>query len=121
MIDFVQHVVKERVVSLSFTEIRSDELGELPAGWEKRVHADGRIFYIDHNTRRTQWEDPRFENRNIAGPAVPYSRDYKCKYEYLRSHLPKSPTNIKCEITVRRIQLFEDSYRYHFFSNNSCS
>ncbi|MCP9258022.1 E3 ubiquitin-protein ligase NEDD4 [Dirofilaria immitis] len=76
-------------------EMRSDELGELPAGWEKRVHADGRIFYIDHNTRRTQWEDPRFENTNIAGPAVPYSRDYKCKYEYLRSHLPKSPTNIK--------------------------
>ncbi|KAM3720357.1 E3 ubiquitin-protein ligase NEDD4-like [Dirofilaria immitis] len=92
-------------------EMRSDELGELPAGWEKRVHADGRIFYIDHNTRRTQWEDPRFENTNIAGPAVPYSRDYKCKYEYLRSHLPKSPTNIKCEIIVRRIQLFEDSYR----------
>ncbi|VDO13854.1 unnamed protein product, partial [Brugia timori] len=29
----------------------------------------------------------------------------------MRSHLPKSPTNIKCEITVRRIQLFEDSYR----------
>uniref|UniRef100_A0A915Q3I1 E3 ubiquitin-protein ligase n=1 Tax=Setaria digitata TaxID=48799 RepID=A0A915Q3I1_9BILA len=92
-------------------EVRIDELGELPAGWEKRVHTDGRIFYIDHNTRRTQWEDPRFENTNIAGPAVPYSRDYKCKYEYLRSHLPKSPTNIKCEITVRRIQLFEDSYR----------
>ncbi|VBB29928.1 unnamed protein product [Acanthocheilonema viteae] len=92
-------------------EVRSDELGELPAGWEKRFHADGRIFYIDHNTRRTQWEDPRFDNTNIAGPAVPYSRDYKCKYEYLRSHLPKSPTNIKCEITVRRIQLFEDSYR----------
>ncbi|CAG9534504.1 unnamed protein product [Cercopithifilaria johnstoni] len=92
-------------------EVRSDELGELPAGWEKRFHADGRIFYIDHNTRRTQWEDPRFDNTNIAGPAVPYSRDYKCKYEYLRSHLPKSPSNIKCEITVRRIQLFEDSYR----------
>uniref|UniRef100_A0A1I7VXV9 E3 ubiquitin-protein ligase n=1 Tax=Loa loa TaxID=7209 RepID=A0A1I7VXV9_LOALO len=92
-------------------EVRTDELGELPAGWEKRIHADGRIFYIDHNTRRTQWEDPRFENTNIAGPAVPYSRDYKCKYEYLRSHLPKPPTNIKCEIIVRRIQLFEDSYR----------
>lgn len=103
-------------MNLSIIEVRSDELGELPAGWEKRVHADGRMFYIDHNTRQTQWEDPRFENTNIAGPAVPYSRDYKCKYEYLRSHLPKSPTNIKCEITVRRIQLFEDSYRCHFSS-----
>uniref|UniRef100_A0A183ESF4 HECT-type E3 ubiquitin transferase n=1 Tax=Gongylonema pulchrum TaxID=637853 RepID=A0A183ESF4_9BILA len=85
-------------------------LGELPAGWERRVHTDGRVFYIDHNNRRTQWEDPRFET-SIAGPAVPYSRDYKCKYEYLRSHLPKPPPNVKCELTVRRNQLFEDSYR----------
>lgn len=91
-------------------EVRSDELGELPAGWEQRVHTDGRIFFIDHNTRRTQWEDPRFET-SIAGPAVPYSRDYKCKYEYLRSHLPKPPANMKCEISVRRNHLFEDSYR----------
>ncbi|KAL3998524.1 HECT-domain (ubiquitin-transferase) family protein [Acanthocheilonema viteae] len=108
---FIDHIHKTTTWIDPRDEVRSDELGELPAGWEKRFHADGRIFYIDHNTRRTQWEDPRFDNTNIAGPAVPYSRDYKCKYEYLRSHLPKSPTNIKCEITVRRIQLFEDSYR----------
>lgn len=56
-----------------------DEIGALPPGWEQRVHVDGRVFFIDHNRRRTQWEDPRFENENIAGPAVPYSRDYKRK------------------------------------------
>lgn len=28
-----------------------DELGPLPEGWEERVHSDGRIFFIDHNTR----------------------------------------------------------------------
>ncbi|VDN02159.1 unnamed protein product [Thelazia callipaeda] len=92
-------------------EIVRDELGDLPAGWEQRVHTDGRVFYIDHNTRRTQWEDPRFENTNFAGPAVPYSRDYKCKYEYLRSNLPKASVSTKCEITVRRHRLFEDSFR----------
>ncbi|VDM40818.1 unnamed protein product [Toxocara canis] len=89
----------------------SDELGELPSGWEERVHTDGRVFFIDHNTRRTQWEDPRFENASIAGPAVPYSRDYKCKYEYLRLHLPKPSGNTKCELSVRRTHVFEDSYR----------
>lgn len=26
-----------------------DDLGPLPEGWEERVHADGRIFYIDHS------------------------------------------------------------------------
>lgn len=28
-----------------------DDLGPLPEGWEERVHSDGRIFFIDHNTR----------------------------------------------------------------------
>lgn len=66
------------------------------------------------DTRTTQWEDPRMSNPQIAGPvstiyeyvclyikvkstliiisllqAVPYSRDYKRKYEYLKSQLRK--------------------------------
>lgn len=31
----------------------------LPSGWEEAVDLDGRIFYIDHNNRRTSWLDPR--------------------------------------------------------------
>lgn len=27
-----------------------DELGQLPEGWEERLHSDGRIFFIDHST-----------------------------------------------------------------------
>ena len=54
-----------------------DRLCPLPDGWEERVHEDGRVFYIDHNTRTTQWEDPRICNPKIAGNPVPYSRDYK--------------------------------------------
>ena len=30
----------------------------LPKGWEARRDAKGRIFYVDHNNRRTQWETP---------------------------------------------------------------
>ncbi|CAI5440336.1 unnamed protein product [Caenorhabditis angaria] len=89
-----------------------DEIGALPAGWEQRFHVDGRVFFIDHNRRRTQWEDPRFENESIAGPAVPYSRDYKRKVEYLRSRLPKpNSSSGKCDMIVHRDTLFEDSYR----------
>ncbi|KAK9308352.1 hypothetical protein QLX08_001765 [Tetragonisca angustula] len=89
-----------------------DQLGPLPEGWEERVHTDGRIFFIDHNTRTTQWEDPRMSNPQIAGPAVPYSRDYKRKYEYLKSQLRK-PSNVpnKFEIKVGRNNILEDSYR----------
>ena len=78
-----------------------DDLGPLPEGWEERVHTDGRIFFIDHNTRQTQWEDPRISNPTIAGPAIPYNRDYKRKYEYLKQQL-KKPNNVpnKFEIKV---------------------
>ncbi|XP_063306154.1 protein WWC3 isoform X2 [Pelobates fuscus] len=31
----------------------------LPAGWEEARDYDGRLFYIDHNTRQTSWIDPR--------------------------------------------------------------
>ncbi|MBN3303074.1 WWC3 protein, partial [Amia calva] len=31
----------------------------LPAGWEQARDYDGRVFYIDHNTRQTSWIDPR--------------------------------------------------------------
>lgn len=97
-----------------------DDLGPLPDGWEERVHTDGRIFFIDHTARITQWEDPRFNNPNVAGPAVPYSRDYKRKYEYLKSKLPKPPGNIpnKFELKISRGRILEDSYR--ILSNVTC-
>ena len=31
----------------------------LPAGWEEARDFDGRVFFIDHNTRQTSWIDPR--------------------------------------------------------------
>ncbi|XP_052008001.1 E3 ubiquitin-protein ligase NEDD4-like isoform X2 [Xyrauchen texanus] len=88
------------------------DLGPLPPGWEERVHSDGRIFYINHNTKKTQWEDPRLQNSAITGPAVPYSRDYKQKYEYFHKKL-KKPADIpnRFELNVRRNAVLEDSYR----------
>ncbi|XP_030044921.1 E3 ubiquitin-protein ligase NEDD4 isoform X2 [Microcaecilia unicolor] len=88
------------------------DLGPLPPGWEERIHTDGRVFYIDHNTKRTQWEDPRLQTVAITGPAVPYSRDYKRKYEYFRKKL-KRMTDIpnRFEMKLRRNAILEDSYR----------
>jgi len=31
----------------------------LPAGWEESKAADGKTYYIDHNTKKTSWIDPR--------------------------------------------------------------
>ena len=30
----------------------------LPQGWEERTDANGRVYYVDHTTRRTQWSRP---------------------------------------------------------------
>ena len=31
----------------------------LPEGWEKRIHSDGRTYFVDHRNRTTTWVDPR--------------------------------------------------------------
>uniref|UniRef100_A0A8C3AR02 E3 ubiquitin-protein ligase n=1 Tax=Cyclopterus lumpus TaxID=8103 RepID=A0A8C3AR02_CYCLU len=36
-----------------------DPLGPLPHGWEKRTDSTGRVYFVHHPTRATQWEDPR--------------------------------------------------------------
>ncbi|EDL84129.1 neural precursor cell expressed, developmentally down-regulated gene 4A, isoform CRA_d [Rattus norvegicus] len=94
------------------TPVDSNDLGPLPPGWEERTHTDGRVFFINHNIKKTQWEDPRMQNVAITGPAVPYSRDYKRKYEFFRRKLKKQ-TDIpnKFEMKLRRANILEDSYR----------
>lgn len=37
----------------------------LPDGWEEARDYDGKVFYIDHNTKQTSWIDPR--DRWLAG------------------------------------------------------
>uniref|UniRef100_A0A8C7L5A0 E3 ubiquitin-protein ligase n=1 Tax=Oncorhynchus kisutch TaxID=8019 RepID=A0A8C7L5A0_ONCKI len=36
-----------------------DPLGPLPHGWEKRTDTNGRVYFVHHTSRMTQWEDPR--------------------------------------------------------------
>ncbi|XP_028935598.1 E3 ubiquitin-protein ligase Itchy homolog isoform X2 [Ornithorhynchus anatinus] len=40
-----------------------DPLGPLPTGWEKRTDSNGRLYFVNHNTRVTQWEDPRSQGQ----------------------------------------------------------
>lgn len=37
----------------------NDPLGPLPEGWEKRADSNGRVYFVNHKNRTTQWEDPR--------------------------------------------------------------
>ncbi|XP_074933988.1 E3 ubiquitin-protein ligase NEDD4-like isoform X8 [Phalacrocorax aristotelis] len=96
----------------SKASLNPNDLGPLPPGWEERIHLDGRTFYIDHNNKITQWEDPRLQNPAITGPAVPYSREFKQKYDYFRKKL-KKPADIpnRFEMKLHRNNIFEESYR----------
>lgn len=42
-----------------------DSLGPLPTGWEQRKTTSGRIYYVDHNNRTTQFTDPRLNDHII--------------------------------------------------------
>uniref|UniRef100_A0A8C3AXN3 HECT-type E3 ubiquitin transferase n=1 Tax=Cyclopterus lumpus TaxID=8103 RepID=A0A8C3AXN3_CYCLU len=100
----------------TLTTHATHDSGSLPAGWEVRSAPSGRPFFINHNTKtttwNTQWDDPRLQNSAITGPAVPYSRDYKQKYDYFRKKL-KKPADIpnRFELKLRRNAVLEDSYR----------
>ena len=46
-----------------------DALGKLPPNWEKGVTADGKVYFIDHMSETTTWDDPRLRS-SAAGTAI---------------------------------------------------
>lgn len=54
-------------------EQEEDSLGPLPASWEKRVQPDGRVYFVNHKNRTTQWEDPRTQGQEVGAdePSLP--------------------------------------------------
>lgn len=41
----------------------NEQLGDLPGNWEMRVHSNGQVYFVDHNTHTTTW-DGTFHNPN---------------------------------------------------------
>ncbi|KAJ7381491.1 WW domain containing E3 ubiquitin protein ligase 1 [Desmophyllum pertusum] len=56
----------------------TDPLGPLPAAWEKRVETNGRVYFVNHNTRATQWEDPR--TQVMVGSDTPLPSGWEMRY-----------------------------------------
>lgn len=48
-----------------------DALGPLPKDWEKRVQPDGRVYFVNHRNRTTQWEDPRTQGQEVGADEPP--------------------------------------------------
>ncbi|KAG2469598.1 WWP2 ligase, partial [Polypterus senegalus] len=58
-------------------------LDALPQGWEQRVLPNGRVYYVDHNTRTTTWERP-LPPGMIQEPPLPPGWEMKYTNEGVR-------------------------------------
>ena len=96
--------------STSIQQMRNiSQLGLLPAGWDMRLTPTGRMYFIDHNTKTTTWDDPRLPSP-LDPNAPQYKRDFRRKLIYFRSQPGMRAQPGICEIKVRRNHIFEDSY-----------
>uniref|UniRef100_A0A2K6E5N7 E3 ubiquitin-protein ligase n=4 Tax=Cercopithecinae TaxID=9528 RepID=A0A2K6E5N7_MACNE len=78
----MQHFSQRFLYQSSSASTDHDPLGPLPPGWEKRQD-NGRVYYVNHNTRTTQWEDPRTQGM-IQEPALPPGWEMKYTSEGVR-------------------------------------
>jgi hypothetical protein len=85
------------------------QLGPLPSGWEMRLTNTARVYFVDHNTKTTTWDDPRLPS-SLDQNVPQYKRDFRRKLIYFRSQPALRPTPGQCHIKVRRDHIFEDSY-----------
>ena len=60
------------------------QLGPLPSGWEMRLTSTARVYFVDHNTKTTTWDDPRLPS-TLDSNVPQYKRDFRRKLIYFRS------------------------------------
>ncbi|EPX73840.1 HECT-type ubiquitin-protein ligase E3 Pub1 [Schizosaccharomyces octosporus yFS286] len=85
------------------------QLGPLPSGWEMRLTNTARVYFVDHNTKTTTWDDPRLPS-SLDQNVPQYKRDFRRKLIYFLSQPALHPLPGQCHIKVRRTSIFEDSY-----------
>ena len=85
------------------------QLGPLPSGWEMRLTSTARVYFVDHNTKTTTWDDPRLPS-TLDVNVPQYKRDFRRKLIYFRSQPAMRAQPGNCQIKIRRNHIFEDSY-----------
>ncbi|KAG0277287.1 hypothetical protein BGZ96_002924 [Linnemannia gamsii] len=85
------------------------QLGALPSGWEMRLTNTARVYFVDHNTKTTTWDDPRLPS-SLDQSVPQYKRDFRRKLIYFRSQPALRPVPGQCHMKVRRSHIFEDAY-----------
>ncbi|KAB8303078.1 hypothetical protein EYC80_004531 [Monilinia laxa] len=85
------------------------QLGPLPSGWEMRLTNTARVYFVDHNTKTTTWDDPRLPS-SLDQNVPQYKRDFRRKLIYFRSQPALRILSGQCHVKIRRSHIFEDSY-----------
>ncbi|OTF81042.1 NEDD4-like protein E3 ubiquitin-protein ligase WWP1-like protein [Euroglyphus maynei] len=58
-----------------------DDAQLLPEGWEKRIDPSGRVYFVNHKNKTTQWEDPRTQGKEAPNLAdIPLPQGWEIKY-----------------------------------------
>lgn len=95
--------------SNGFQQQPVSQLGPLPSGWEMRLTNTARVYFVDHNTKTTTWDDPRLPS-SLDQNVPQYKRDFRRKLIYFRSQPAMRILSGQCHIKVRRSHIFEDSF-----------
>ncbi|XP_015230450.1 PREDICTED: NEDD4-like E3 ubiquitin-protein ligase WWP1 [Cyprinodon variegatus] len=95
--------------SASMMSAENDPLGPLPPAWERRVDSNDRVYFVNHSTKTTQWEDPR--TQGTKGPQIAYERSFRWKLAHFRYLCQSNALPSHVKINVSRQALFEDSFQ----------
>ncbi|CAF4464437.1 unnamed protein product, partial [Rotaria sp. Silwood2] len=89
----------------------------LPQGFEMRYTKEGQVYFVDHNTKTTTFRDPRYglmpsilESNATAAPN--YRRSFSNKIRQFRYLCTTNATPGQLKLTIRRDNLFNDSYTH---------
>ena len=66
-----QHAGIEETLHGDMFGTESFKSEKMPSGWEERRAPDGRSYYVDHRTQKTQWKDPRLTSKQQLPPPPP--------------------------------------------------
>ncbi|XP_052508035.1 NEDD4-like E3 ubiquitin-protein ligase WWP1 isoform X3 [Budorcas taxicolor] len=116
----MQQFNQRYLYSASMLAAENDPYGPLPPGWEKRVDSTDRVYFVNHNTKTTQWEDPRTQGLQNEEP-LPEGWEIRYTREGVRYFVDhntrtttfKDPRNGKSSVTKGGPQIaYERSFRW---------
>lgn len=85
------------------------QLGELPVNWEMRLHTDNRVYFVDHNTHTTTWDDPRLPS-SVDANVPEYKRNFQQKLSYFRAQPELRMERGQTYVDVRRGTVLADAF-----------